>query len=76
MARITELTDPMRHYPDMMSVQDICDFAQIGRTAATNFIQRHGGVKLDGAGQKRSSWRIHKEYVRKFFNVPQNIEVG
>ena len=70
MAKIVNMMDPLWKYPEMMSVNDICEFAQIGRTAASNFIQRHGGVKLDGTGTARSSWRIHKEYVRRFFNVP------
>ena len=69
------LMDPMREWPDMMSVKDICEFANIGQTAATNFIQSHGGVKVTDGGV-RSSWRIHKEYVRKAFNVPRTVEIS
>lgn len=68
-----QIMDPMRSWPDMMSVQDVMAFANLGQTAATNFIQRNGGVKVTEGG-KRSSWRIHKEYVRKAFNVPRFVD--
>ena len=69
------MLDPMRDWPDMMSVKDVAQFAGIGITAATNFIQRNGGVKVTEGGV-RSSWRIHKEYVRKAFNVPFRVDMG
>lgn len=75
MGKRIQLLDPMRDWPDMMSVKDIMEFAGIGQTAATTFIQNHGGVKVTEGGV-RSSWRIHKEHVRKAFNVPRTIEVG
>lgn len=64
--------DPLWKYPEMMSVQDVAEFAGIGATCATTFVQRNGGVKVI-EGAKRSVWRIHKEYVRKAFNLPQAI---
>ncbi len=64
------ILDPLRGYPEMMSVDDIAEFAGIGRTSATTFIQKNGGVKVISGG-KRSSWRIHKEYVRRAFNLPR-----
>ena len=76
MARKTiQMMDPMREWPEMMSVKDIQEFAGIGQTAATTFIQKHGGVKVTEGGV-RSSWRIHKEHVRKAFNVPRRVEIG
>ena len=40
MARKTiQMMDPMREWPEMMSVKDIQEFAGIGQTAATTFIQ-------------------------------------
>ena len=64
--------DPLRGYPEMMSPRDVAEFAGIGLTTATAFVQRNGGVKVT-AGGKRSSWRIHKEYVRQAFNLPRDI---
>lgn len=70
-----QFLDPMREWPDMMSVKDVQAFAGLGQTAATNFIQRNGGVKVTEGGV-RSSWRIHKEHVRRALNVPRQIEIG
>lgn len=70
--RVINLLDPLRDYPDMMGVQDICELAGCGRTAASRFIRENGGVAIN-PGSGREVWKIHKEYVRKALNIPQCI---
>ena len=62
--------DPLWNYPEMMSAKDIAEFAGIGESTALTWIQKNGGI-IVVKGQKRNTWRIHKEYVRKAFNLPR-----
>ena len=62
--------DPLNGYPEMMSPQDIAEFAGISETSATKWLQEHGGVPVV-KGRVRNVWRIAKEYVRQGFNLPR-----
>ena len=66
------ILDPLREYAEMMSVQDVAEFAGISEQSAMKFVQEHGGV-IVVKGKIRNVWRIHKEYVRQAFNVPKVI---
>ena len=61
--------DPLWEYPEMMSAKDIAEFSGISESSALLWIQRNGGVILI-KGQKRNGWKVHKEYVRRAFNLP------
>lgn len=71
-ADLFDILDPLRGYAEMMSVDDVAEFAGLGKTSAATWIQHNGGIKmqLGGTGQ-RYTWRIHKEYVRRAFNLPR-----
>lgn len=62
--------DPLSGYPEMMSPQDIAEFAGISETSAAKWLQEHGGVPVV-KGKVRNVWRIAKEYVRQGFNLPR-----
>lgn len=62
--------DPLSGYPEMMSAQDIAEFAGIAEASALKWIQEHGGV-IVVKGKVRNTWRIAKEYVRRGFNLPR-----
>ncbi len=62
--------DPLSGYPEMMSAQDIAEFAGICEHSALKWMQENGGVMVI-KGQFRNVWRIHKEYVRRQFNLPR-----
>ena len=62
--------DPLNGYPEMMSAQDIAEFAGIAESSALKWIQEHGGVVVV-KGKVRNTWRIAKEYVRQGFNLPR-----
>ena len=64
--------DPLWGYPDMMSPQDVADFAGISESAARAWVQKNGGVIVI-KGKKRDTWRIHKDYVRKGMNLPKAV---
>ena len=64
------LLDPLYGYPEMMSAKDISEFAGIGENSALKWIQENGGV-IVVKGKVRNVWRIHKEYVRRQFNLPR-----
>ena len=64
--------DPLWGYPDMMSPKDVADFAGISESAARAWVQQHGGVIVI-KGQKRDTWRIHKDNVRKGLNLPRAV---
>ena len=62
--------DPLYGYPEMMSAQDVAGFAGISEPSALKWMQEHGGV-IVVKGKVRNVWRIHKEYVRRQFNIPR-----
>ena len=62
--------DPLYGYPEMMSTQDVAEFAGISEGSALKWIQENGGV-IVVKGKVRNVWRIHKEYVRRQFNIPR-----
>ena len=62
--------DPLGKYPEMMGAVDVAEFAGISEGSARKWMQEHGAV-IVVKGQKRDVWRIHKEYVRRGFNVPR-----
>ena len=62
--------DPLGGYPEMMAVLDVAEFAGISQGCARKWVQENGGVIVTH-GKQRDTWRIHKEYVRKAFNVPR-----
>ena len=69
---VFSLLDPLRDYPDMMSPQDVADFAGISESAARTWVQKHGGVIVI-KGKKRDTWRIHKDFVRQGLNLPKAV---
>ena len=62
--------DPLNGYPEMMSPQDIAEFAGIAESSALKWIQENGGVILV-KGKVRNLRRVAKEYVRQGFNLPR-----
>lgn len=71
---VREIFDPMRAYPDMLSVSDIRQLVNCSENTALSFMAKYGGVRL-GEG-KRAHWRIHKEVVRKVLNIPRVVEIS
>ena len=62
--------DPLGKYPEMMGTMDVAEFAGISSDSARKWIQEHNGV-LVIKGVKRDTWKVHKEYVRRGFNLPR-----
>ncbi len=62
--------DPLNGYPEMMSAQDIAEFAGISEGSALKWMRENGGVAVV-KGKVRETWRIAKEYVRRGFNLPR-----
>lgn len=69
--RVTSFLDPLYPYPEMMSPQDVAEFANISADSALQWMKAHGGVIVIPG--RRNVWRIAKEYVRKGFNLPQIV---
>lgn len=63
--------DPLNGYPEMMSPQDIAEFAGISEAVARGWMREHGAVTVAKGDKGRETLRIAKEYVRQGFNLPR-----